>query len=131
MLNVAIAIVLALAIVLSILFSNFFWLSTGGFIILVFATYLYLRFSSARYYLLPTTAIHTILVCSNLMVIVPVSIVQAKRFSPGLPAIFEMMVFGTIVASIMIPGIILLFVGLVMLFVRAKSIKQKLAKTRN
>jgi hypothetical protein len=129
MLNVAIAIVLALAIVLSILFRNFFWLPTGGFIILISATYLYLRFSSARYYLRPTTAIQTLLVCSNLMVIVPVSIFQSKTISPGLPAIFEMMVFGTIIAAIMIPGIILLFVGLVMLFVRAKSIKQKLDKT--
>ncbi len=121
MLNVAIALVLAFLIVPSILFGNFLWPTTGGFIILVVGTYLCIRFSSARFYLRPDTSIHITLLCSYLSVAFSVwKVEELKR-----PLAFSLMrIFdGAVVLATMTTGIILLATGLIMLFIRAKNIR--------
>ena len=127
MLNVAVALVLAFLIIcstiLSILFGQLLLPPSGGFIILVVGTYLYLRSSSARFYLRPDIAIHITLLCSYLLIAFPVWLIKVQRISPGLPAIFDIILLMTGVIVIMGSGIILLATGLILLFIQAKNVK--------
>lgn len=111
--NAAIALVIALLLVLSIPFRNILWASTGGFIVLVSGMYLYLRFSSARFYLRLNIPVHLVLLCSYPLIAFPVWKITVKGLEPGLSAIFDaMLMFG-----IMLPGIILLVAGIIAIFV--------------
>ena len=127
MLNVAVALVLAFLMIcstiLSILFGQLLLPPVGGFIILVVGTYLYLRSSSARFYLRPDIAIHITLLCSYLLIAFPVWLIKVQRISPGLPAIFDIILLMTGVIVIMGSGIILLATGLILLFIQAKNVK--------
>jgi hypothetical protein len=122
MLNVAIALVLFPVLVLAPVFGNLFWPTTGGLIIFVFATYLYLRFSSARYYLRPDVALHLLFGCSYIVIAFSVWMFKVKL--PIVQAFSLLRVFDAFVAlATMTLGMTTLFSGLVVLFVRAKSIK--------
>jgi hypothetical protein len=107
--NTAIALVIALWLVLSILFRSLSWLPTGGFILLVTGKYLYLRFSSARFYLRLNNSIHLALLCSYPLIAFPVWKLTVKGLAPGLSSIFDVMLIG----MIMIPGVVLLMAGLI------------------
>jgi hypothetical protein len=122
MLNVAIALVLLPVLVLAPVFGNLFWPTTGGLIIFVFVTYLYLRFSSARYYLRPDMKIHLLFGCSYAVIAFSVWMFKVKL--PIVQAFSLLRVFDALVAlATMTLGMTTLFSGLVVLFVRAKSIK--------
>ena len=129
MLNVAVALVLAFLIIcstiLSILFGQLLLPPVGGFIILVAGTYLYLRSSSARFYLQPNVTINTILLCSYLHISLAAWQFTVQKVSPGLSlqAALEIMLLMIGAIVFMIPGIILLAIGLILLFIQAKNIK--------
>ena len=128
MLNVAVALVLAFLIIcstiLSILFGQLLLPPSGGFIILVVGTYLYLRFSSARFYLQPDIAIHITLLCSYAMIAFSVWLIEVMRIaSSDLPGIFDLMAIVVIIMITLILGIMLLATDLICLFIQAKNIK--------
>ena len=128
MLNVAVALVLAFLIIcstiLSILFGQLLLPPVGGFIILVVGTYLYLQSSSARFYLHPNVTINIILICSHLCILLGVWCFNtAKATSSNLSAIFDVMAIVVMMIATMGSGIILLAIGLILLFMQAKSIK--------
>ncbi len=98
---------------------NLLWPTTGGWIILVFSICLVLRFSSARYHLRANIreniGIYLLFACAYALIAGVVSI----KLPPGLPAIFV----AAGLAGMMILAIILILSGLLILFMRAKSIK--------
>ena len=120
MLNIAVALVLAFVIICSIIliqFGQYIWPPIGGRIALVVVMYSYLRFSSARFYLRPDIKIHIMLLCSYLLIGVPVWRFKFNQISPGLPALLDI----PLMVVIMMSGITLLGVGLIRLFVKSKS----------
>ena len=119
MLNIAVALVLAFVIICSIIliqFGQYISPPIGGFIALVVVVYLYLRFSSARFYLRPNMAIHVTFLCSYLLIGIPVWRFTFNQISPSLSGIMDVM----LMAAIMMSGIMLLGVGLISLFVQSK-----------
>ena len=129
MLNVAVALVLAFVIIcstiLSITFSQFCWPPVGGFIILVVGTYLYLKSSSARFYLRPNAPIHILFLCSYLLIGLASVIWQStfERASEGLPAVMFLPILIFTMIVIIGSGVTALAMGIVLLFVQSKSIK--------
>ncbi len=120
MLNVAIA--------LTILIYSAFTIMLGGtpfspiaFFSLFLVTYLFLRFSPARFYLKPNIAIHIIFLISYL--IIGASIGSLNNMPPnlGLAAVYVVAVVGSFIFF----GLFLLTIGVITLFLRAIAIRSK------
>ncbi len=120
MLNVAFALTILLYAAFTIMLGGT-PISLGSFTCLFLVTYFLLRFSPARYYLLPNPVIHVIFVSSYLIIGVGIGLMINIPPNMGLAVVYPVAVFG----GIIILGLFLLTIGMLTLFIRAITIRSE------